>query len=98
MLLICSRSLRGVSDIAAISWQWGFFCLGSIRPMVVSAADFRVPFSKSHSWLADIFGLTSCSDCCSGRVSLMVAARFHSRRSTGGSSRVELLCRRWSLA
>ena len=74
--------------------------------MVVSAADFRVPFSKSHFWLADRFGFTSGSDsdtasrnfvrigpvvrCCSGRVSLMVAARFHSRRSTGGSSRVEL--------
>ena len=54
MLLICSRSLRCVSDMAAISWQWGFFCLGSVRPMVVSAADFRVPFSKSHFWLADI--------------------------------------------
>ena len=62
MLLICSRSFRCVSDIAAISWRWWFFCLGSVRPMVVSAADFRVPFSKSHFWLADIFGLTSGSD------------------------------------
>ena len=30
--------------------------------MVVSAADFRVPFSKSHFWLADKLGLTSGSD------------------------------------
>ena len=30
--------------------------------MVVSAADFRVPFSKSHFWLADMLGLTSGSD------------------------------------
>ena len=30
--------------------------------MVVSAADFRVPFSKSHFWHADKFGLTSGSD------------------------------------
>ena len=30
--------------------------------MVVSAADFRDPFSKSHFWLADRFGLTSGSD------------------------------------
>ena len=30
--------------------------------MVVSAADFRVPFSKSHFWLADMLGLTSDSD------------------------------------
>ena len=62
MLLICSRSLRCVSDMAAISWQWGLFCLGSVRPMVVPAADFRVPFSKSHFWLADIFGLISGSE------------------------------------
>ena len=62
MLFICSRSLRCVSDRAAMSWQWGFLCLGTERPMVVSAADFRVPFSKSHFWLADMFGLTSGSD------------------------------------
>ena len=62
MLLTCSRSFRCVSDMAAISCQWGFFCLGSIRPMMVSAADFRFPFSKSHFWLADIVGLTSGSD------------------------------------
>ena len=46
MLFICNRSLRCVSDKAAMSWQWGFLCLGTERPMVVSAADFRVPFSK----------------------------------------------------
>ena len=59
MLFIYSRSLRCVSDKAAMSWKWGFLCLGTERPMVVSAADFRVPFSKSHFWLADMLGLTS---------------------------------------
>ena len=39
MLFICSRSLRCVSDKAAMSWQWGFLCLGTERPMVVSAVE-----------------------------------------------------------
>ena len=46
--------------MAAISWQWGLLRLVSVRPTVVSAADFRVPFSRSHFWLADIFGATLC--------------------------------------
>ena len=48
--------------MAAISWQWGLLRLVSVRPMVVSAADFRVPFSRSHFWFADKFGVTYGSD------------------------------------
>ena len=68
MLFICSRRLRCVSDKAAMSCQWGFLCLGTERPMVVSAADFRVPFSKSHLWLAHGEVHWPAVQCCSGRV------------------------------
>ena len=100
MLLLCSRSSRCVSDMAAISWQWGG-CFVLVRydrwwfPLLTSGFLLVSPTSGLRTYLdlSLVAPLTlhrgtayeeahwPAVRCCSERVSLMVAARFHSIRN-----------------